>query len=202
MKFGSPETIQIEILRSTSKDASPDGKDFSFELVVGGKSLTAGTSVSGVVGRTVEMADLRDIASWLAYSWPYFLDHMDPPPSLPGDSTMPFAQRASIETRFSDEAYDWLEIHNLEFAASYFCLPHVIFQRKGDAMNISWVMRPESYPWGDYRFSEPPGEVDVPLTAFKNTIFDFMEAVLGLASEGEEDMRFPLIRQMMARRNQ
>lgn len=199
MDIGTRDTMCFDIEMHTNQESELD--ETSLRLFVGGQCLTAGEDDAGNSSDKVERVELRDIAAWFAHCWDALLDASDVPPGLPGVGNLA-QQYMSSKEMTSDALYTWAETHCLEFACSYFCLPHVVFQRRGDMMNVSWASRPGgAIPWDDYTFYSGPGEANLPMVTFQRVVVDFLRFVLAEYADAHDgkDLRVEMCRTALLR---
>lgn len=194
MDIGTRDTLCFDIEMYTSPESDLD--ETSLRLFVDGHCLTVGEDDAGNPSDKIEKVELRDIAAWFAYCWDALMDESCVHRGFPslGNLAQQYMDTKEIP---SDALYTWAETHCLEFACSYFCLPHVVFQRRGDMMNISWASRPGgAIPWDDYTFYSDPGEANLPVATFQTVVLDLLRFVLEEYADahGGKDSRVEMCR--------
>lgn len=103
---------------------------------------------------------LIDLADWLARGWARLLFE-GPPVDRPNRRDRPIRSCAQfwLDNRRpigplerQQRVYDWASHHAVEFAATDYVLPNLVFQRIDDAIELSWAASSDDAPGSDLRF--------------------------------------------------
>ncbi len=135
--FG-PESFRVEVEdRRPANAASTESRTLaSVRLRSGSQVLTRWVDVEdGERFDRIPDIPLIDLASWLSSSWRALIYDLAVP-SLFHVSRSSFAERWAlsglVEGAASEDAYAWASQHALEFAATDYAFPNVVFQRRDD----------------------------------------------------------------------
>lgn len=159
-----------------------------------GQNLCAGRDGEGAFD-AMEVP-LIDLATWLVEGW----DERIFDSRLPGAMgqfklSVPIAGRwrasamLALSPGDADALYRWAMVRGLEFAASDYLLPNVMFDRVDDDMRVSWDVAEESHGFVDTLFAPAAGTVLVAVDAFVDASRRLIEVVAGWAGGENGDYR-------------
>lgn len=144
------------------------------EIQVGPSILTQGRDGDGPFSG-IELP-LIDVADWLARSWAQLL-YGPAPRDRVGQASERLVSCAEFWLRNrqpvgsidrQERIFGWASHHALEFAATDYVLPNIVFQRVDDDIEASWAASPDEAPGSDVRFDFNAGRILVPWDAFRN----------------------------------
>ena len=209
VKFGDDNRLAIElnIAEISAEELPVEGRSAevntlaTLRIIAGGVVLTVGHADddSNPVD-SIEDLPIIDIAAWFADSWADLVYGLDLPRLLQSRLKVPLAERWATSAALrltpieSEKVYQWAETHALEFAASDFALPNVVFQRVDDFVEVSWCPRIVADSWNDLVFDAKPGAVNVDVDAFAATMRQLLDWVDGRCVSNRDDTRVRSVR--------
>jgi len=136
-----------------------------------------------------------DLAYWFASSWAELVFGLTVPPAIAARSVSP-ARRWSLSSSLSGQnkaIYEWAKTHAIEFAATDYTLPNIVFRRRDDYMEISWDPRPGPGPGSTTIFNVRPGSTLIGIAEFVQIVRGVLAWVTERCVSNAEDERLRTI---------
>jgi len=147
----------------------------------------------------LEDIPLIDFGYWLASSWDELIYGLALPPAIAARHLTP-AQRWSLSLTLAAQdrlTYPWAQSHALEFAASDYVFPNVVFQRRDDFMEVSWDPRPTPGPGSTVVFDTRRGSTIIDVEKFVALARAVLTWVNDRCSAINDDERLQQIRSVL-----
>jgi Zn-dependent peptidase ImmA (M78 family) len=197
--FG-PEGFRVEVEdRRPAAAASTESRTLAnVRLSSGGHVLTRWIDVEdGERFEWIPDIPLIDLASWLASSWGALIYDLVVP-SFFRVNRVSFAQRwalsALVAGTASERTYAWASQHALEFAATDYVFPNVVFQRRDDFIEVSWFPRAKAASGSTVVYEGAPGSTLVGVREFVALCREILAWVAERVADVERDPRVDAIR--------
>jgi hypothetical protein len=197
--FG-PEGFRVDVEdRRPVGAASTESRTLaSVRLSSGGQMLTRWVDVEdGERFDRIPDIPLIDLASWLASSWRALIYDITVPVFF-RVNRVSFAQRwalsALVAGTTSERTYAWASQHALEFAASDYVFPNVVFQRRDDFIEVSWFPRAKAASGSTVVYEGAPGATLVGVREFVTLCRELLAWVAERVADVQGDPRVDAIR--------
>lgn len=200
--FGTQDfSLQVEDRAESTVAASVDARTLvRLRMTARDTILTSWVdSADGKRSDELEDIPLVDIAHWFATRWTEIVFGLYLLPAIARSVTP--AQRWSLSTFGANDerTYEWARSHALEFAATDYALPNVVFQRRDDFMEISWDPRPTANPENTVTFDAKPGSVIVAIDDFVALARGVLVWVVERCDASMNDVRVREIKTLLTR---
>jgi len=143
-----------------------------------------------------------DLAHWFASSWMDLIFGIRVPRAMVGRQVS-LAQRwilsSSLTGPDATSTYEWASKHALEFAATDYSLPAIVFQRRDDYVEVSWESRPDAATGSSVVFKPTQGAVLVDVPRFVELCRSLMTWVTERLDGVAKDPRLRIIEQCLGR---
>ena len=169
MKLGNKQTLALvaERIKLSPKDATSSAARSLARLQIwcGGHNLCSGRDEEGDFD-ALEVP-LIDLATWLVEGWDdrVFDASLHEVLATQFQYSVPVAARwelsaaLALEPADAESLHAWASIRALEFAATDYLLPNVLFDRIDDFVRVSWSQRAETHSFVDVAFTPSHGTV-------------------------------------------
>jgi hypothetical protein len=140
-----------------------------------------------------------DLAYWLASSWEDLIFRLTVPSAIVARAVTP-ARRWSLSSSLSGQdkgMYEWAKSHALEFAATDYVLPNIVFRRRDDFMEVSWDPRPAPASGSTTIFNVKPGSTIIQIGEFVRMARDVLAWVAERCIGIKDDERVVKIRSVL-----
>lgn len=200
--LGSPAfQLELDERAADGEEASPDARTLvSLRILSHGRNLTQWTDWSDKqLHDALPDIPLVDLAFWFASSWDELVFGLLIPPEIAARQFTPARRWGLSGSSVRKAFYDWASVHALEFAASDFAVPNVVFRRRDDFMEVSWDPRPSPGPGSSVIFDAKPGSVLVGVSEFVSLLNGVLDWVIQRCPAHEGDERLRAIRKVRDR---
>lgn len=168
MIFGQINRLALEIVRIAVPDdeaqSSAARSLVQLRVWCGGQNLCLGHDDDGELD--VLELPLIDIAAWLVDGWDARVFGTARPAALArfrADVNVAhrweLSESLALSLEEAESLYDWASWRSLEFAASDYLLPNIVFDRVDDDMRVSWSQRAGGHSFNPLVFSPARGSI-------------------------------------------